>query len=180
MAERRCRVCGASLSRYHGEGLCWPCQEKLNGWITIDRPYYDLDDLQRILGLDSAESVKRLGRMGMIPGRIPGVKAHRYLKETVDEWVRSGGEVSDHGSRAITCHTVAVPPETQESTLPDSPATCYHTLGIVPQNVVVTVTDKGIPGPPPVVGEVTASSYMLASLVASGQVVKHTAIPPAP
>ena len=46
------------------------------------------------MGLDHPESVKRLGRKGMIPGKIPVIKEHRYFKDAVDEWIHSGGKAN--------------------------------------------------------------------------------------
>jgi hypothetical protein len=58
----------------------------------IDKPYYTVSDLMKIFGLDE-EQVKRNGRKGIIPGRMPGTRAHHYLKEIVDRWIRSGGQI---------------------------------------------------------------------------------------
>jgi hypothetical protein len=44
-----------------------------------------------MMGLSSPEQVKRKGRAGLIPGRIPGAKAHLYNREVFDQWIKSGG-----------------------------------------------------------------------------------------
>ena len=178
MEKKRCRFCGASLSQNHSGDICSPCEESGRGCVTAGTPedmeLYDVQDIQRIWRLESEEHVRRLGREEKIPGRIRGIKRHLYLKEVVDEWLKSAV-----GAGAIISHSVVVP-ETHETILPSHALTCYHRLGKVPDNVLVTVTDKGVLGPPPVVGQFTASSYILTSLVSSGQIVRHTPIPPAP
>lgn len=92
---RKCGRCGAILSQYNQGKLCFTCQVKKRDELTEkigDGPNYDSNDIGVILGL-SPEQVRRLGRKGIIPGRIPGVKQHLYLRELVDSWVRGGGKL---------------------------------------------------------------------------------------
>ncbi len=96
MNERKCLQCGAVLSQYNPGKLCFPCQEKNQRGLqerTGDSPNYNVDDMCYILGL-KPEQVRRLGRKNVIPGRIPGIKQHLYLKAFVDEWITSRGEFS--------------------------------------------------------------------------------------
>ncbi len=91
-----CVQCGGVLSQYNQGTLCFSCQEKKQEELIErmgDSPNYDVNDICFILGLDP-EQVRRLGRNGIIPGRIPGIKKHLYLKALVDSWVRSGGKLS--------------------------------------------------------------------------------------
>jgi len=92
--SRKCQVCGAQLSSYNPGVLCFPCQEKrkkeLQGKLS-DTPYYTLEDLCFLLGLRNPESVKRLARKGKIPGRVPTIRRHLYLKEQVDKWIQNSG-----------------------------------------------------------------------------------------
>jgi hypothetical protein len=121
-----------------------------------------------------AEQVRRRSREGKIPGRIPGIKPHHFQKDVIDTWLKSGG---GHGT--IISNALVVP-EVYESVLPEEPLTYYHNLGVPPATVIVTATDKGVLGPPPVVGRITASSYTLTSLVCSGQIVNHIPVLAAP
>lgn len=92
---RKCKVCGACLSRYNPGLLCWPCQEKKKELLEEqigDTPHYTVDNLRFVLGFRNPESVKRLGRKGKIPGRIPGIKKHLYGRKTVNDWIRSEGQ----------------------------------------------------------------------------------------
>ena len=94
MSNRKCLQCGAALSHYNPGKLCFPCQEKNRRELQEragDSPNYNVDDMCSILGL-RPEQVRRLGRKKAIPGRIPGIKQHMYLKASVDEWIGSGGE----------------------------------------------------------------------------------------
>ena len=45
------------------------------------------------MGFQSEESVRRLGRKKIIPGRLLDIKRHLYLREAVYEWIRSGSRV---------------------------------------------------------------------------------------
>lgn len=87
---QKCKDCGAILSSYNLGLLCWPCQEKKKEQLQEkigDTPHYTVENLCFLLGYANPESVKRLGRKGKIPGRIPGIRQHLYLKEKVDQWV---------------------------------------------------------------------------------------------
>jgi hypothetical protein len=86
--ERYCKLCKRHLKQQNPGALCIICQNKITKSFD-DKPYYDIEDIKRVLGLESNEQVRRLGRAGKIPGRIPGVKGHRYLKTVVDNWVES-------------------------------------------------------------------------------------------
>jgi hypothetical protein len=90
---RTCKDCGANLSSYNQGLLCWPCQKKKKELLQEqigDTPNYTVDNLRIILGLKNPESVKRLGRKGKIPGRIPGVRQHLYRRDKVDLWIKEG------------------------------------------------------------------------------------------
>jgi len=101
--KRVCVQCKTALNQYHVGNLCYACQERKQAELkeeTGHSPHYSIDDLCFLLGLESPESVKRLGRKGMIPGRVPGIKKHLYLRGKVDQWIRSGGEFADNRSQA--------------------------------------------------------------------------------
>ncbi len=87
---RKCKDCDTLLSSYNPGLLCWPCQEKKKEQLQEqigDTPHYTIDNLCFLLGFAHPESVKRLGRKGTIPGRIPGIRQHLYLREEVDQWI---------------------------------------------------------------------------------------------
>ena len=89
---RICAECGAILISQNAGLLCFPCQEKRQEKMSAGaRPYYDVNEMAQMMGLESAEQILRLGRKGLIPGRIPLVKEHRYNREVIDEWIKSGG-----------------------------------------------------------------------------------------
>ncbi len=93
---RVCRECGKELNQYHMGKLCYTCQNKKQEELTEkmgDSPNYDVNDMCSILDL-SQEQVRRLGRDEKIPGKIPEIRRHLYLRELVDPWIRSGGKVS--------------------------------------------------------------------------------------
>jgi hypothetical protein len=89
---RLCRHCGDSLSSGNPTTICFACQEKKRGTLAGDNTlHYDVQDMMVILGLDSPEQVRRLGRAGRIPGRVPAVRTHLYIKQIVDTWIKADG-----------------------------------------------------------------------------------------
>jgi hypothetical protein len=90
---RFCRNCDARLSNNNPGHLCFSCQKKIVETIDTDSECYDVRDMMLILGLTSEEQVRRLGRAGIIQGKIPGIKEHRYVKEVVDDWIKYGGSI---------------------------------------------------------------------------------------
>ena len=96
MANRKCAKCGAELNQYNLGELCFPCQEKKREEL-IERIgnglHYDVNDMSTILGI-SQEQVRRHGREGDIPGKVPIIREQRFFREIVDPWIRSGGKIT--------------------------------------------------------------------------------------
>ena len=91
--DGKCEDCGAKLSLHNPGLLCWGCLKKAQIRLQmqiLDSPHYTVEHLRFLLGFQNPESVKRLGRKGMIPGRIPDIRRHLYLREEVDAWIQSG------------------------------------------------------------------------------------------
>jgi len=104
MTDRKCVQCGAVLNQHNLGRLCFPCQEKNLRELRQkagDSPNYYISDMCSILGL-GPEQVRRLGRKNVIPGRIPEIKKHAYLKVVVDEWISSGGESPASSSESFS------------------------------------------------------------------------------
>jgi len=92
--QLKCHLCGAKLRQGNPGPLCSPCQEKRLEQVAAGGSlYYTVSDLTHIMGFESEESVRRLGRKRTIPGRYPGIRRHLYLKAVVDDWIRSGSRV---------------------------------------------------------------------------------------
>jgi hypothetical protein len=92
--SRKCQVCGAQLNSYNPGVLCSPCQEKNKEKLQeklSNTPHYTLDDMCFLLGYQNRESMRRLARKGRIPGRVPTIRRHLYLKEVVDKWIHNSG-----------------------------------------------------------------------------------------
>ena len=86
-----CRICGGGLNQYNPGKFCYPCQEKIRDGLNDEKPYYDVEDMGKILGIGT-DQVKRNWRKGLIPGRIPEIRAHRYSKLVIDEWLARAGQ----------------------------------------------------------------------------------------
>jgi hypothetical protein len=86
---RYCSKCKRELIPSNPGRLCTVCREKMSRSLPDEKTYYDVNDLMRLFGLDSEEQVRRLGRAGKIPGRVPAIKRHLYSKESVDNWIQS-------------------------------------------------------------------------------------------
>ncbi len=85
--RRVCTQCSTVLTQYNPGKLCFPCQEKqLEQRITYNEEIVNAMDFAFMLGLKNAESVKRLGRKGKLPPRIPGVYQWLWLRSIVEDW----------------------------------------------------------------------------------------------
>ena len=110
--RRVCAQCGAVLNQYNPGKLCFPCQEKHLGQnISDDEDNIDAEEFARILGLKNAESVRRKGRKGELPPRIPGRRKWLWYRSVVEDWIKEEGignkqfRMGAHGiaSNLITC-----------------------------------------------------------------------------
>jgi hypothetical protein len=54
-----------------------------------------------LLGLKSAEQVRRLARNKKLPPRIPAVRRWLWLKEVVDRWMKSGGPLAQGSTEQL-------------------------------------------------------------------------------
>lgn len=100
---QRCSQCGTPLSQYNPGTLCFSCQKKRSEerLSQHEASHYTAEDMATILGLQSQESVKRLGRKGKLPARIPGVKKWLWHKQDIDRWISSGHRLGDEALQAI-------------------------------------------------------------------------------
>ena len=102
METRECAMCHKELSPENPGLLCVICQEK----VVYDRVplknirKLNIKDMRHILGLDSEEQVKRLGRKGKLPPRVPAIKQWLWEDVVVRDWIRSGWKIS-HEVREI-------------------------------------------------------------------------------
>ena len=99
--ERKCPECGSVLSMYNPGRLCSVCQRKESEKLPIgDSPTYDVQDMGRILRLDS-EQVRRLARKGKLPPRVPAIRKWLWSREVVDRWIRSGGRLREESALEV-------------------------------------------------------------------------------
>lgn len=91
--ERKCINCGTVLARDNTGKLCSPCQKKqLEQKTTYDEEIIDAEGYAAILGLDSAEQLKRLARKGKLAPRIPGITEWKWRKKEIDAWMKQKQE----------------------------------------------------------------------------------------
>lgn len=87
--ERKCINCGAVLARDNTGELCSPCQKKwLDQMTTCDEELIDAEGYAAILGLDSAEQLKRLARQHKLAPRIPMIREWKWYKKDIDAWIK--------------------------------------------------------------------------------------------
>lgn len=87
--ERKCVNCGTVLARDNTGELCSPCQKKKpDQRIIYDDEIIDAEGYAAILGLESAEQLKRLARQGKLAPRIPGIKEWKWYKKDIDAWIK--------------------------------------------------------------------------------------------
>lgn len=78
--------------------LCFVCQEKESEKLTAgDSPTYDVEDMARILRLES-EQVRRLARKGRLPPRVPVGRKWLWSREIVDRWINSDGRLPEESA----------------------------------------------------------------------------------
>jgi len=88
MSERKCIRCENPLSMYNPGDLCRPCQEKeIEKMRDESKLHYDAQEAARILGLQSATSVKRKAQKGELPPRVPAIKKYLWFRTIFDSWV---------------------------------------------------------------------------------------------
>ena len=123
---------------------------------TRDSLNYDVSDMRRILGFDSNEQVRRLGRGKKIPGKIPEIRRHLWQKKIVNEWIQTEGKL--HGkmnensvlnsallSKEVTVTTVAGQGKLCSIELP-TPLAILHQLkvkGSVDSEFIIQVCESG-------------------------------------
>ena len=83
--KRICKDCEKELAQGNPGVYCYDCWGKK----AKGKDYYVVDDLMEMCGVDR-QTVLRWGREGKIPGRNPLTKEHRYDKDTVDQYLKSG------------------------------------------------------------------------------------------
>ncbi len=98
-----CSNCARPLSEYNPGHICIVCQKEIISGKDAENTEvcYDALDFADILGLKSAEQVRRLAREGKLPPRVPAIWKYLWLKEVVHSWMRSGYLEIDEKSRVI-------------------------------------------------------------------------------
>jgi len=93
---RSCLRCGAVINQYHPGNLCFPCQEKqLEQEINAGEHLIDAEGYAAILGLDSAETLKRKAREGGLAPRVPRNKKWLWRKDDIEAWFKQEQRTGD-------------------------------------------------------------------------------------
>ena len=91
-----CRQCGKGLHRYQTGNLCHACQEKrLDKMITDGEDLVDAQGYADMVGLDSAEQLKRLARDGELAPRIPVIKKWLWRIKDIEAWFKQKQRAGD-------------------------------------------------------------------------------------
>ena len=91
-----CWQCGEELSRYHTGYLCDACQGKqLEKMIIDDEDLVDAEGYAAMLGLDSAEQLKRVARKGMLAPNIPAIRPWRWRRKDIEAWFKQKQRAGD-------------------------------------------------------------------------------------
>jgi hypothetical protein len=100
---RVCSRCNAKLTQNNKLNLCYPCLEKPLEQVYIsDEGLIDAEGYASIVGLESAEALKRLARDGKLAPRIPGIKRWLWYKEEIETWTKQEGRSADRDLRGAT------------------------------------------------------------------------------
>lgn len=93
---RVCLQCGKGLNQYHTGELCYACQEKQLDKMIVDREeLVDAEGYAVMLGLDSAEQLKRLARDGMLAPSIPVIRKWLWRKVDIEDWFKQKQRAGD-------------------------------------------------------------------------------------
>ncbi len=91
-----CLQCGIRLNRYHTGNLCYACQDKrLEKRIADREDLIDAEGYAEMLGLGSAEQLKRLARKGVLAPRIPAIKKYRWRRTDIEDWRKQKQRAGD-------------------------------------------------------------------------------------
>ena len=93
---RVCLWCKKGLSQYNPGNLCFSCQEKrLEKMITDGEDLVDAVGYAKILGLDSAEQVKRIARDDKLAPRIPAIRKWLWRGKDIEAWFKQKQRAGD-------------------------------------------------------------------------------------
>jgi len=97
-----CSDCGNRLPPNHGGQCCPLCQEKVNEKHEgLSQNFYGAQDMMAIFDFMSEEQVRRLSRQGKIPGRVSGIRKHRFVRKIVDKWIEGSQPMPEPGPFTI-------------------------------------------------------------------------------
>jgi hypothetical protein len=84
---RFCLQCNKPLAQHNPGKLCFACQEKKFEQIaTPNEDLVDVEGYADLLGLSSAESIKRLARKDKLAPRVPGVRKWLWSMTDIINW----------------------------------------------------------------------------------------------
>ncbi len=91
-----CWQCSEELSRSHTGYLCYACQEKrLEKMIIDDEDLINAEGYAAMLGLDSAEQLKRIARDHKLAPRIPAIKKWLWRGKDIEAWFKQKQRAGD-------------------------------------------------------------------------------------
>ncbi len=86
---RKCWKCRETISKYQTGFLCYECQEKrIEKMIACGEDLVDAEGYAYILGLDSAEQLRRLARKGVLAPRVPEIRHWCWRKKDIETWFK--------------------------------------------------------------------------------------------
>ena len=94
--EHKCSRCGEKMHQYHLGNRCYQCQSK-----ELEEQYTDVEDLvdaegyAAMLGLDSAEQLKRIARKGVLAPRIPEIRQWGWRRKEIEAWFKQKQRAGD-------------------------------------------------------------------------------------
>ncbi|MFC1866333.1 hypothetical protein ACFLYB_06445, partial [Chloroflexota bacterium] len=87
---RHCSLCNLAILHNENIDYCSACMADIIQGITDRTKVYTFKDMMKLLDLHSEEQVRRHSRQGKIPGRIPIIKQHLFVRTVVDKWIEHG------------------------------------------------------------------------------------------
>jgi excisionase family DNA binding protein len=105
--EKECCLCRREMDQNNPNSICFICVQRLTDSIAL--PYnYNVEEVRRILRLESQEQVRRMAREGKLPAVRKG-KSYLFPKEDFDTWFKAG-QPAIGGKEVGEVKKAAIPP----------------------------------------------------------------------
>jgi hypothetical protein len=106
--DKKCVWCGRELAPDNVGKICLVCADELKN-VAADLPEtLDVEDVRKLLHLESAETVRRKHRKGELPPCIPGQKKLLWFKKDIMDYLKFGKSYQTVSSEEMQAIAIAL------------------------------------------------------------------------